>query len=110
MKLLYVTFQSCRNYHITFLFDIGIAPGLRESCGFSQMEFTDVLCIIHQIIYPDTGRNLREYRSNQNIQSLEIRRFRFFKSLLDNLSLTFCTGEVRIHQTKTSISHGLNTV
>ena len=110
MKLLYIAFQCCRNYHITFLFDVGIAPGLRKACGFTQMEFADILSIIHHIIHPDTGGNLWKDRSNQNVQCLEICLFRFLKSLLHNLSLTLRPGKIRIHQTETPIGYSLYAV
>ena len=74
------------------------------------MELADISGIAYQVIYSDTGRYLREHRSDQGVQSLEIGFLGFLKRLRNDLTLALGTRVVGIHETKTSVRYRLNTV
>ena len=74
------------------------------------MVTRNISSYLQQIIDLDAGRHLWKYRLHNIVDRRPICFFHLLKREGNNLSLPFGTGIVRIHQTETSVSNGLDTV
>ena len=92
------------------LADFHLLMGEREAGGLSDIIFFSTLCQCKYIIHADAGRNLWVYRTYQGAQCLKFGVLCLFHCLTEDFTLTFCTVKIRIHQTQSCVSYGLDTV
>ena len=86
-------------------------PQLRRKTGrLGQMVTRNISSYLQQIIDLDAGRHLWKYRLHNIVDRRPICFFHLLKREGNNLSLSFGTGIVRIHQTETPICNRLHTV
>ena len=110
MEFFHVVFKRLRHHTVSYFANIKLSSGSRETVCITHMVILDIPCKRNQIRQVKVCRHLWNYCLKNTVQRNPVGRFCFFKCLVQNNTLAFRTGIVRISQSQTSVSNRLYTV
>ena len=110
MKKHHVALQRLRNDAGALGAHARVASRRRESAGLAHVKLVYIPGQIHHLAHLHVGGQVGEHSLDDGVERRPVRLLRLLKGQVDDLSLSFGSGKVRVHQTQTAIGHRLHAV